>query len=351
MQRREFVGGLVGSGMTLAQPQRRSILNYNERMEYRRLGRTGLMVSAVCLGGHWKRVATVVPGITNATGYAKEDAQNINNSEFLANRHAVVSKCIELGINYVDACAPEEILAYSRVLKGRRDKMYFGFSWHTAGEVRYPAKKLMEVLDAGLKEAGLDYVDLWRITIPMLGIPDLGELRMIEEAAVVALETAKKQGKARFTGVSSHNPVWLKSFIEEHPKALEVVLFPYTAFSKELPNDSVFDAIKKNDTGVFAIKPFGANSLFAGDSSPNSPHAQEDDRRARLTLRYVLNNPAITAPIPGMVNLHQVENAALAVAERRKLDLEEKAELEETGKKAWAKLPEHYAWLKDWEYV
>ncbi|MHC4574267.1 MAG: twin-arginine translocation signal domain-containing protein, partial [Planctomycetota bacterium] len=32
------------------------ILNYNPDMEYRRLGKTNLMVSAVCLGGHWKRV-------------------------------------------------------------------------------------------------------------------------------------------------------------------------------------------------------------------------------------------------------------------------------------------------------
>ena len=37
------------------------ILNYNPDMEYRRCGKTDLMVSAVCLGGHWKRVDKVVP--------------------------------------------------------------------------------------------------------------------------------------------------------------------------------------------------------------------------------------------------------------------------------------------------
>ena len=30
--------------------------SFNPDMEYRRLGKTGLWVSAVCLGGHWKRV-------------------------------------------------------------------------------------------------------------------------------------------------------------------------------------------------------------------------------------------------------------------------------------------------------
>ncbi|MCX5653146.1 MAG: hypothetical protein NTY65_00625, partial [Planctomycetota bacterium] len=38
------------------------ILNYNPNMEYRRLGKTGLMISAVCLGGHWKRIEKMARG-------------------------------------------------------------------------------------------------------------------------------------------------------------------------------------------------------------------------------------------------------------------------------------------------
>ena len=38
-------------------------------------------------------------------------------------------------------------------------------------------------------------------------------------------------------------------------------------------------------------------------------------------------------------------------AERRKLDVEEKAELDKAMDRAWANLPYHYQWLKDWEYV
>ncbi len=34
----------------------RQTRSYNPEMEYRRLGKTGLWVSAACLGGHWKRV-------------------------------------------------------------------------------------------------------------------------------------------------------------------------------------------------------------------------------------------------------------------------------------------------------
>ena len=72
--------------------------------------------------------------------------------------------------------------------------------------------------------------------------------------------------------------------------------------------------------GWFGIKPFASNSLFKGDSAPDSPHAEEDNRIARLAIRYILCNPAITAPIPGLITPQQVDNAALAVAERRELD-------------------------------
>ena len=368
INRREFIGraGAVAgaAGMSAldlraqkpgpSAPSRRSILNFNENMEYRRLGKTGLMVSAVCLGGHWKRAGVMISPDFRGEGGEDEDYQNLKNPVFLANRRAVVDRAIEVGINYVDACSPQEILAYSSVLRGRRDKMHFGFSWHVR-EPRFKewrtGRKLLQGYEQSLKEAGLDHADLWRISLPQQGSPDLDELNMIEEATVEALAKARQQGKARFTGISSHNRVWLNWMVERYPPDIQVILLPYTAASKQLPEDSVFDAVKKHDTGVFGIKPFADNSLFVGDSSPASPHAAEDDRRARLAIRYILSNPAITAPIPGLVNPHQVDNVARAVAERRKLDAKEKAELDVAGRRMWANLRPDHQWLKDWEYV
>lgn len=361
IDRREFLAGSAAAGTIAAgvipagarDVSTSSILNYNSNMEYRRLGKTGLMVSAVCVGGHWKRIGAQVPGISGE-GYNKEDFANLDKPAFLKNRSDVISRAIELGMNYVDACAPQEILAYSKVLKGRRNRMYFGFSWHTR-EPRYDewrtADRLIEGFQQSLKEAQLDYVDLWRISLPMEAITDMGVLLRVEEATVGALEKAKQKGLARHTGVSSHNRTWLKSVVEQYPKQIEVVLFPYTANSKRLPDDSVFDAVKKHDAGILGIKPFADNSLFVGDSSPIHPQAAEDDRRARLALRYILGNPAITAPIPGLVSMHQVENAAMAVQERRKLDKKERAELEDAGKRMWANLRPGYNWLRDWEHV
>ena len=365
MTRREFISdaalaaGVAAAASVVpvgaADGRSRNIVNYNPNMEYRRLGKTGLMVSAVCMGGHWKRVHTMINGkLTDSEGYSKNDMENVNDPSFVANRHEVVSRAIDVGINYIDACAGPEIMAYSRALRGRRQKMHLGYSWHVR-ESRYPAwrsgQKLIEGLEEGMREAKLDYIDVWRISLPQDRMPNIDELTAIEEGAMDALAKAKKQGKVRFTGISTHNREWLRSMIESYPKQLEVVLFPYTAASKELPDESVFDAIKKHDVGVFGIKPFADNSLFLGNSAKASPHAAEDSRRARMAIRYILNNPAITAPIPGLISAAQVDNVALAVQEHRKLDRKEKAELEEAGKRMWANLRPGYQWLRNWEYV
>lgn len=365
IQRRDFVAMSAAAAVAppAAPPKAKltppapKILNYNPDMEYRRLGRTGLMVSAVCLGGHWKRVKTVMPAGFKGEGYNAEDDRNVKDPVFLKNRSDVVTRCIELGVNYVDACSPQEILAYSAVLQGRRDKMYFGFSWHTR-EPRYDewrtADRLIDGFKMSLKEAKLDYVDLWRISLPMNAISDMGVLNQVEESTVEALRRARKLGLARHTGVSSHNRQWLKYLVETYPNEIEVVLFPYTADSKVLPDDSLFDALKKANTGALGIKPFADNSLFSGNSAPSSPQFEEDNKRARLAIRYVLENPAVTAPIPGLISVQQVENVAQAIAERRRegrLSRQQRSELESATRGMWARLRPGYEWLRDWQNV
>jgi hypothetical protein len=316
--------------------------SYNPEMEYRRLGKTGLWISAVCLGGHWKRIETALKTVEPKEG----------RSPFDQNRYDVVTRCIEAGINYIDACWSNEVVAYTRAVKGRRDKIFMGCSWGDK-ELRFAPYRtkdaLLNTLDNGLKTSGLDYADLWRITMHERS----GQHTEAEvQEMMKALETAKKQGKARFVGFSSHDRPHIKWMIETFPAVVDVVVTPYTADSKVLPEDSVFDAVKKGKVGVFGIKPFASNSLFKGDSSPQSPHAEEDDRLARLAIRYILENPALTAPIPGLISAHQVDNVVLAVKERRQeLSAPEKAELKAAGREMWANLPQDYQWLRDWEYV
>jgi len=316
-----------GAAEDKAEVDTKKILNYNPDMEYRRLGKTGLWVSAVAMGGHWKRVDKIL----SATG-----------KTFDQNCHNIVRRCIDVGINYIDACTKGEVIRDARALKGRRDKMYLALS-HCGNETRNPdyrtAKKLLESLDEVLKDSGEDYTDLWRVTCY-----EPGGRHSFNTACemVEALETAKKQGKARFIGFSTHDRRWIKFMIEYFPQ-IDCVCFPFTTMSKRAQTDSVFEALKKQDVGAFGIKPFAAGSLFRGDR-------EENNKRARLAIRYILHSNTVI-PIPGMNSIEYVDNVAKAVIERRQLDVNETAELDNANKQAWASLPSNYQWLKDWQYV
>jgi len=325
--RRKFMrdGAIVAAGVAVglgaktaggATVNTSKILNYNPNMEYRRQGKTNLMVSAVCLGGH----------------------SSSNQKE----RNEIVSRAIDIGINYIDACTKDEVERDAEALKGRRDKMYLALS-HCGNETRNEdyrtAKKLMESLDEVLQASGQEYTDLWRITCF-----EPGGRHTFDTACemVEALETAKKQGKARFVGFSTHDRRWIKFMIEYFPQ-IDCVCFPFTMMSKKAPTDSVFEALKKQDVGAFGIKPFAAGSLFTKDRETNF-------ERARLAIRYILNSNTVI-PIPGMNSVEYVDNVAKAVMERRELDVKETAELDNANKQALAKLPQNYQWLKDWQYV
>lgn len=331
--RREFVrdtavaaAGVVAGATSLASQRTQAaeekpvdtskILNYNPNMEYRRQGKTGLMVSAVCLGGHSRS----------------------NDQE----RAEIVSRCIDAGINYIDACWDNEVKRDAKALQGRRDKMYLGLS-HGAKEVRSEdyrtSQKLLGSLDELLRDSNQEYTDLWRITCLEPG----GRHTFNTACEIVdALEKAKKQGKARFVGFSSHDRRWIKFMIEYFPQ-IEVVCFPFTTMTKKAPQDSLFDALQQRDVGAFGIKPFAAASLFAGTP-------EENNQRGRLAIRYILHSNTVI-PIPGMNSVAEVDNVVKAVKERRELDVKETADLDQAGQETWANLPGHYQWLKNWEYV
>jgi hypothetical protein len=104
--------------------------------------------------------------------------------------------------------------------------------------------------------------------------------------------------------------------------------------------------------------------VFQGDGSPDGPHVEEDNRIARLTIRYILMNSAVTAPIPGLASPQQVDNMVAALRERRELDLAQRDDspaglmpprdqiaLDTATDQMWSNLGPQYEWLKNWEYV
>lgn len=338
LSRRDFIQttGTMAAGAAMGAaapaPDPRKTRSYNENMEYRRLGRTNLMISAISIGGHWKRIPF-----------------KSGSEEFKKNRREVMNACLERGINYVDACSAGEVMAYAEAVRGRREEVYLAFDWTMARapEIAGSLDRLKQGMDEGLKKSGLDYVDLWRITLREQTTKN--SVQEIE-TVMAALEWGKKTGKARSTGISTHHRPWIAEAVAKYPQ-IEVVVTPYSAGSKEKPVGSMFDALRKHDVGFIGIKPFASGNLFASRGVPDSPTKQEDDERARLALRYVLCSDVMHATIPGLITIDQVKNAAAAVKERRQFDLAEAARYEQLAAGMWRSLPPSYHWLRDWEWV
>ena len=340
-QRREFLkiaAGAAGAAMmagdarALPPPDVRKTRSYNENMEYRPLGRTGLMISAISIGGHWKRI----PFKTSS-------------AEFRKNRREVMNACLDNGINYVDACSAGEVMVYAEAVKDRREEVYMGFDW-TMG--RDPAiagslDRMKQGLDDGLKKSGLDYVVLWRVTLREQTTQN--SEREIE-TVMAALEWGKKSGKARFTGIATHHRPWIAAAVAKYPQ-IEVVVTPYSAGSKEKPTGSMFEALRKLNVGMIGIKPFASGNLFASRGTPDSLTRQDDDGRARMALRYVLCCDVLSASIPGLITVEQVKNAAAAVKERRNFEKAEVGHYEKLTANMWRRLPDDYCWLRSWEWV
>ena len=130
------------------------ILNYNPKMGYRKLGKTGLVFSEVSFGGHWKD--------RRGDRYWSEYKNDEVPWDCVKNRIEVVSAGIDAGINYLDLSTKAECSAYGIVLKGRRDKMYIAvddYQLCARRPERCTIEKLTFDLDECLRRIDMDSVD------------------------------------------------------------------------------------------------------------------------------------------------------------------------------------------------
>ncbi|MBN1420673.1 MAG: aldo/keto reductase [Planctomycetes bacterium] len=346
-------------------PDPKTVVNHNPKMHYRRLGKTDLWLSEVSLGGHWKN--------RDGGRYWDTFANDEIPKDVAKNRSDVISACIDAGVNYLDITTAAECLSYGAALKGRREKMIVGADDHRLGP-RNPrqrnVKDLTYNIDECLRRLKFDYLDIWRVQADMGGNHTDPEV----EVMIETFEKAKEAGKVRHFGISSHSRPWLQHVIEKYPQ-IEMVIFPCTAKTREAGKPatkenvqevnpghgsnmggSIFESVRKTDTGLVTIKPFtgGGSNFFP--SQPRFPVVgvglKEENDLARLTLQAILTIDAITATVPGLTTVYEVENAARASYSRPLAMLPADREwLVQRMDACWANLPEEYAWLRDWEVV
>ena len=245
---------------------------------YRTLGRTGLKLSVIGMGG----LKTAEPAIFQA-GFDR-------------------------GINFVDTARVymegrnERIVG--EALQGYRDKVY------VVTKVWPGTKEEMEQSIAeSLKELKVDYVDL----LQLHSIRTTDAVR--DEVFRGVFSEARKKGQTRFIGVSTHasEPDVINAVVDDPDKLWDMVLVSYNFKSDPKVKEAIARAAAAN-IGIIAMKT-QAGGYETGRFGAVSPH--------QAALRWVLNDPNVTAAIPGMVNLDQVnENVAVMGMELAAADLE-----------------------------
>ena len=275
-------------------------------MQYRRLGKTGLMVSEIGLGGEWLERHTY------------EECK------------AVLDKAEELGINILDCwmAEPKVRSNIGKAIAGKRERWYIqghiGSTWQNGQYVRTrDVDKCREYFEDLLTRMNTDYIDL-------------GMIHYIDQESdwdnamngpyLDYVMELKAQGKIRHIGISTHNPVIAKKAVETG--FIEMMLFSVNpAFDLMPPTDDInnyfgdyendalagidpvraemYKLCEQNDVGITCMKPYAGGRLFDEKRSPFG---------VALTpvqcIHYCLTRPAVAAVMCGYDTPEHVEAAA-----------------------------------------
>lgn len=194
----------------------------------RRLGKTGIDVSILALGGE---------GILRTTGYDRE-------------AYDLINKAIDVGITYLEsarAYSGSESY-YGRALRERRKEIFLASKSHARDK-----KGAFQHLRDTLKNMKTDYLDLWQVH-DMRTKEDVDEI-FAPEGALEAFQEAKEKGLVRLLGVTGHHdPGILLGCIERFQ--FDTVLMPvnpaepaYKSFIAE-----VIPVAKEKGMGIIGMK-------------------------------------------------------------------------------------------------
>jgi hypothetical protein len=274
MNRRTFIkAGMVGTATALiAPPSLADTLQKmaeSERSAFSRpisriLGRTGLKITVVGFGA----MQTPEPEVIRAA--------------------------IEQGVNYIDTARKymggknEEIV--SKAVKEVRDKVFIATK--TLPDSKTKAEIIRDV-ETSLKTMGTDHIDV----IQLHNLTDKGRIFIAETRE--ALAQLKKQGKVRFCGVTTHKneAEVLNALVDDPDRFFDTCLVKYN-FKSDKEVSAAIDRAASAGIGIIAMKTQagGYDTTALGKISPH-----------QAALKWVLQNPNVTAAIPGMKDMTQLK--------------------------------------------
>jgi predicted aldo/keto reductase-like oxidoreductase len=184
-------------------------------------------------------------------------------------------------------------------LKSKRKDLIISTKTHAMAK-----EQALQDLDTSLKELGTDYVDIWYLH---------GKSRPEEltDSLIEALQTAKKSGKARYVGVSTHNgqKELIPGIISKAPN-FDVILTSYN-FTMNADLDAVIESAAKAGIGFVAMK-----VMAGGSKSRRGPANPVLTREGAMlaALKWVLKNKNIHTTIPSITDMEQLDENIRALS-------------------------------------
>lgn len=285
-QRRQFLqrAGIVGAGSAIAyfiwQQQNASqatqSIEITKSQDFgtiprRMLGKTGVEVSALSLGGAH-------------IGHVKDDQVAVR----------IVQEAVDAGINFLDNAWEygsgrcEELMGQA-LQGGRRDQVFLMTKVCTHGR---DARVAMQQLEQSLQRLKTDHIDLWQIHEVVYDNDP--ELHFAKGGVIEALEQAKQQGKVRFIGFTGHKDpaIHLKMLAYKYP--FDTCQLPLNCFDGSFRSfeQQVLPELQRQQIAAIGMKSLGGN----GDAIKKGIVTVEE------ALRYAMSLP-VASTVSGIDSL------------------------------------------------
>lgn len=218
---------------------------------------------------------------------------------------SVIERAADLGITYFDTArnyggGNNERMVGAALKRKRKDIV---LSTKTEGRNREEA---LAQIDTSLKELGVDNVDIWYLH-------GKGSPNQVSDDLMDALLTAKKAGKTRFVGVSTHGgQKELMPWLAKNPN-IDVILTSYNFTMDPFMNDVIAEAAAAGK-GIVAMKVMAGGLRRA---RPGDSNYQKLSREGALpaALKWVLRNPNVHTTVPSMTDMDQLEENLRAMSQ------------------------------------
>jgi L-glyceraldehyde 3-phosphate reductase len=326
-----------------------------ERMQYRRSGRSGLLLPAISLG-LW---------------------QNFGHDRPLDTQRAIIRRAFDVGISHFDLAnnygppygSAEENFGrlFSSDLASWRDELIISTK---AGYDMWPGpygewgsrKYLLTSLDQSLARMGLDYVDIF--------YSHRFDPETPLEETMGALDTAVRQGKALYVGVSSysasktreaaailrelrtpfviHQPSysmlnrWIEPELLDSLGELGIGCIVFSPLAQGMLTDKYLQGIPEGSraTRDSSLSPALINDeAMAKIRALNEIASRRGQTLAQMALAWTLRDPRVTSALVGASSVEQLE-ANVAALEKLEFSDEELAEIDryatDSGINIWA---------------